>query len=179
MGYVWAYDNNGTPVQVFTMDRSFPVEDLMEDLSLALRRSEDTPYRAVLDTRKQVYTTDELISFMHIFTPLTTLDRRGHGYRVALVYEDMRPKYAQNAAAFSSNALEAAKRLAQRDQTAQNAALAGINGLLGGLNLYQALNAERLRRQHPIAQDAWLRLFTDLDQALEWVRQTETTDTQE
>ena len=172
MGYVWVYENNGAAVQVFTMDRSFPVEDLMEDLSLALRRSEDAPYRAVLDTRKQIYTTDELISFMHIFTPLTTLEKGGQGYRIALVYDDMRPKYAQNAAAFSSNALEAAKRLAQRDQTAQNAALTGINGLLGGMNLYQALNAERLRRQHPIAQDASLKLYTDLDQALDWVRQT-------
>jgi len=170
MGYVWVYDTNGPAVQVFTMERSFPVDDLMEDLMLALRRSQDAPYRAVLDTRKQVYTTDELISFMHIFTPLTTLDRSGHGYRVGLVYEDMRPKYAQNAAAFSSNALEAAKRLAQRDQTTQNATLAGINGLLGGLNLYQALNAERLRRQHPIAQDTWIKLHTDLDQALDWVR---------
>lgn len=170
MGYVWVYDNNGPVVQVFTMERSFPVDDLMEDLTLALRRI-DEMYRAVLDTRKQVFTTEELISFMHIFTPLTTLPRTEHGYRLSLVYEDMRPKYAQNAATFSSNALDAAKRLAQRDQAAPNAALAGINGLLGGMNLYQALNAERLRRQHPLAQDASIRLHTDLDQALDWVRE--------
>jgi len=159
-------------VGYLTMERSFSVDDLIEDLTLGMRRRQEGVYRAVLDTRKQVYTTDELISFMHIFTPLTGAFAEAATYRIALVYEDMRPKYAQNAATFSSNALEAAKRLAQREQTSQNAALTAINSLLGGMSLYQALNAERLRRQHPIAQNASIRLHVDLDQALDWVRST-------